>query len=137
MRQPHQSRAKTGVTVAARPNPVIPPKPARATGGRMSVLELTEKQWLAQVRDLAKLYGWRVYHPWLSIRSEHGFPDLVLANAAQRRLVFAELKTEKGKLSTRQEEWIVLLRACGCEVYVWRPSQLEEVAEILRRKRGD
>jgi hypothetical protein len=43
------------------------------------------------------------------------------------------LKSEKGKTSEHQERWLGLLRACpGIEVFLWRPSDLERVAEVLR-----
>jgi hypothetical protein len=95
---------------------------------------ITEKVWLAQVRGLARALGWRVYHAWLSIHSEPGFPDLTLIKPP--RLIFAELKTEGGKVSDKQQEWIDLLESIGgtVEVFVWRPSQFEAVAAILRDK---
>ena len=31
--------------------------------------ELNEKEWQRQVVDVAHLFGFRAYHPWLSIRS--------------------------------------------------------------------
>jgi hypothetical protein len=39
---------------------------------------ITEKQFTGQVVQLARMLGWRVYHPWLSVHSAAGFPDLVL-----------------------------------------------------------
>jgi hypothetical protein len=60
-----------------------------------------------------------------------GFPDLVLARPP--RVIFAELKTAKGKLGPEQENWLAALTACpGVEVYVWRPDQLDDIAQILR-----
>jgi hypothetical protein len=33
-----------------------------------------------------------------------------------------------------QDRWLALLGQCpGVEVYVWRPSDLDEIAEVLRR----
>lgn len=60
-----------------------------------------------------------IYHPRYSLGSEPGWPDLVLARRIDRRLIFAELKTEKGVLSARQAEVLELLRAvawprCTC-----------------------
>lgn len=37
-----------------------------------------------------------------------GFPDLVMAK--RNRVVFAELKSEKGPVSEDQEEWLTVLR---------------------------
>jgi len=92
---------------------------------------MTEKEFTQQVVDLARLLGWQVYHTWLSVRSAAGFPDLVLAKPG-RPLILAELKTERGKLTPAQQAWLDLLQQVpGVEVYVWRPSQLEEIAKIL------
>jgi hypothetical protein len=93
--------------------------------------DLTEKQWLRQVTDLAHLYRWRTFHPWLSIRSERGWPDLALVRPP--RLVLAELKTDHGKVTLPQQEWLDLLGACsGVEVHLWRPSDFNDLVEVLR-----
>ena len=93
--------------------------------------DLTEKQWLHQVTDLAKLYRWRTYHPWLSIHSARGWPDLALVRPP--RLVLAELKTDRGKTTPSQDEWLELLGACpGVEVYLWRPADFNDVVRMLR-----
>ena len=98
----------------------------------IGVAELTEKQWQQQVVSLARQTGWnRIYHTHDSRRSAHGFPDLVLV---RDRVIFAELKTEKGKLSDAQQAWLDALRAAGAEAYIWRPSDLEQVAQILTRR---
>lgn len=92
--------------------------------------ELNEKEWQRQVVDVAHLFGFRVYHPWLSIRSEKGWPDLALFRPG--RFLLAELKTNKGKVSAAQEGMIRDLRRAGVEVHVWRPSDLDTVMEVLR-----
>ncbi|MEM4723625.1 MAG: VRR-NUC domain-containing protein [Candidatus Hadarchaeum sp.] len=92
-------------------------------------LTLNEKQWQKTVVDLARTLGYRVYHPWLSIRSEKGWPDLALFKPG--RFLLAELKTERGKLTPSQEQMIADLRAAGVEVHVWRPSDFEKAAKIL------
>jgi hypothetical protein len=92
--------------------------------------ELTEKEFQEQVVELARLSGWRVYHTWLAVRSASGFPDLVLARPG--RLVFAELKSNRGKLTLAQEEWLQALRETGAaEVYLWRPDDWDEIVQIL------
>lgn len=92
---------------------------------------VTEKDFQRQVLDLAGIYGWSSYHPMLSKWSERGWPDLALCRPP--RLVFAELKRETGKTSEHQDRWLDLLGACpSVEVYLWRPSDLDRVAEVLR-----
>ena len=98
--------------------------------GAVVTVDLTEKEWAAQVADLARTLGWKRYHTFRSDRSPAGFPDETLV---RDRIVFLELKTEAGKLSPAQKEWIGALERAGAEVYLWRPSDLEDAARILSR----
>lgn len=91
----------------------------------------TENEFLQQVKDLAQMYCFIFYHPLISDGSTAGWPDLVLMNVSERRMFFVELKSERGTLTPAQAAWLEGLRVCGQEVYVWRPSQLQEIAEIL------
>lgn len=95
-----------------------------------TVRALTEKQWQQRVLDYAALRGWMSYHTFDSRRSTPGFPDLVLLR--DRRLVFAELKTDTGRLSVAQAEWLDALLLATREVYTWRPADWPEVMETLR-----
>lgn len=81
------------------------------------------------VLRLAKLYGWRPYHTYDSRRSHAGWPDLVLCRPP--RLLFLELKSEKGRLSEEQRSWLMDLSACGAEVAVIRPGDLTTITEHL------
>lgn len=96
-------------------------------------VDLSEREFTQIVVDLARREGWWRYHTYRSERSQPGFPDEVLV---RERIVFAELKTEKGRLAPAQEECVDRLRAAGAEVHVWRPSDLVEIAAVLRRRAG-
>lgn len=97
----------------------------------MKAPALTEAQFQRQVTDLAAMFGWTFYHPQLSKWSERGWPDLALVRPP--RLVFAELKREIGKTTVHQDKWLALLGACpGVETYLWRPSDIDRIAEVLR-----
>lgn len=96
----------------------------------MTDYALTEKEFTEQVRELARICGWKYYHTWSSIHSPRGFVDVVMCR--DNRLIFAELKSEKGKLTTYQQEWLDTLRLTGAEVYVWRPSDFNNIVEVLR-----
>lgn len=100
---------------------------------------MSEKEFQGHVLDLARHHGWLCYHTFDSRRSQPGFPDLVMVRAD--RLLFAELKTEKGKLSAEQDNWINVLREFGNDVvanshhfypFVWRPSDLPEIERVLK-----
>lgn len=85
---------------------------------------MKEKDLLAAVRQLARRLGWMEYHTYRSTKSPAGFPDLVLVRPP--RLIFVELKTEKGKLSEAQDAWINALVKTNVEVAIWRPHHLTE-----------
>jgi len=98
-------------------------------------LPIKESEFEAQVRQLARLCGWLCYHTWRSIHSPAGFPDLVLVRADGRpgdaRLIFAELKTARGKLTAAQQQWLEALRQTAAEVYVWRPDDWDAIVACL------
>ena len=99
--------------------------------------EQSERQFQNFVIARAKNNGWTYYHapdnkPDKNGRVQHivaGFPDLVLVKGS--KLVFVELKTETGRVSKEQTEWLSKLASTGCETYVWRPSMWKEVNKFL------
>lgn len=95
-------------------------------------MALTERAWQDQVVEIARLYGWAVYHTYDSRRSESGWPDLALAREPE--FLVAELKTDKGRLSPAQVKWLSLLGSCGIETAVWRPRDFQVVHERLKRR---
>lgn len=105
-------------------------RPAARRGFAVPTVPLSEEQWQQTVIDYATLKQWRHYHTRNSRRSVGGFPDLVLIRG--RRLVVAELKKEDGKPPTaEQRAWLESFAATGAEAYVWRPSDLQAVLEVL------
>lgn len=118
---------------------------------RAAARTMTERQLLDGILGtprkpgLALALGWRGYHTHRSQHSPAGYPDLTLVNADVGRIVFAELKTEKGKTTPEQDEWLEDLGRIEHEeridlasrdledfvvptvtVYLWRPSDLLE-----------
>jgi len=103
--------------------------------------KITEKQFQSTVVEIAKWYGWLVFHPmpvqntkgvWRTAVAGHiGFPDLVLAHST-RGLILAELKTGTGRLSVDQQLWIDTLVLAGAETYVWRPKDLRDIEQRLK-----
>lgn len=105
----------------------------------------SEDDLLREVRRLALVFRWRLYHTRYSLRSTAGFPDLVLVRPP--RVLVAELKRQGGKLTEGglrhdkrgyprwvdgQEQWLAALAHCpGVETYVWYPADLKDVATIL------
>jgi hypothetical protein len=105
-------------------------------------IELSESQFQGQVQELALLYGWQFMHirPGLNQRGTWrtpisgalgaGWPDLVLIRG--NRMIFAELKSEKGKLTAAQVTVLNALEATGHEVFCWHPSDWDTLNEVLR-----
>lgn len=95
----------------------------------LPLTELSEKQWQKQIVDLAAQLGWRkTYHVYDSRRSHSGWPDLVLL---RDRIVYVEVKTERGKLSDTQKDWLNAIVNAKGEAYVARPRDLEFLAYVL------
>jgi len=104
---------------------------------------MTEAVLQRTVIEMAQRLGYLVFH----------FPDKALAELAKRqrwdampdkgfpdtwivgrgRLIVAECKTERGRLDADQRLWLAALREVeGIEVYVWRPSDMDEIERIMR-----
>lgn len=91
---------------------------------------MSEEAWLQSVRAWAKALGWRTWHTRDSRRSDPGLPDLICLHPDGRILV-AELKSERGKLTDRQAATLGMFTVCGVPAHVWRPSDAEWVFAIL------
>ncbi len=101
---------------------------------------MTEAEWQRRVIDLAQFLGWRVAHfrpartatGWRTAVEADGvgYPDLTAVRGG--RLLFAELKSESGRVTTTQKEWLSELSSVpGLEVYLWRPSDWPVVQRVL------
>lgn len=91
---------------------------------------MTEKVWQREVVRVAREYGWRIYHTLHSVGATPGFPDLVLAHE-RLGVLFVELKSEKGKTTMAQDDWLATLRAGGARAEVWRPADAEHAWRTL------
>jgi hypothetical protein len=91
---------------------------------------VTEKQFQAQVVQLARLYRWDVYHTHDSRRSDPGFPDLVLSRGSV--LMVAELKTDVGETTEEQDKWLDRFRAANIPAHLWRPRDWNVIQEALK-----
>ena len=107
---------------------------------------MKEEYLQQQIIDLAHLHHWRVAH-FRTARIQRkdgsvyyatpvqadgeGFPDLVLLKG--NRVIVAEIKSEKGKLSDAQRDWLSAWEMTEADVYVWRPQDWDEIEKRLSR----
>jgi hypothetical protein len=116
----------------------------------------SERDFQRAFLDYAHRLGWRTAH-WHDSRREvtrasgkplvigdkdsTGFPDIVAARKG--RLLFAELKSEKGRLSVAQKDWLADLeevesywwdreRVPPIMVRTYRPSDWSQIERDLR-----
>ena len=90
---------------------------------------MSEKAFMRNVTQLAKLYGWLVFHPYYSRKSTPGWPDLVLIKPPVA--LFVELKSWSGRTTPQQKQWLAALTACGLDARLWRPGDWEEIKDTL------
>ena len=104
----------------------------------LAALAMAEAELQANIMQAAKTLHWLRYHTHDSHRSPAGFPDLVLVNEHQGRLIFAELKRQTEKQTPEQIDWERQLRAVTAppEFYLWRPSDWFDgtILAILQRR---
>lgn len=129
----------------------------------MSALRESERDFQGAVMDLARICGWRVAHfhdsrrqvtrkgetQLVGDKDAAGFPDLVLLRAPFE-LLFAELKSLRGRLRPEQAEWVddlsafsSMIAAMACtrgtpsrptvETYLWTPADWETIKKRLTR----
>ena len=90
---------------------------------------INEKLFQGLVTEYAGLNGWATYHTRDSRGSDPGFPDLVLV---RDRVIFAELKAARGRVTNDQRAWAAALEAAGAVYYLWRPADWPEIETVLR-----
>ena len=105
------------------PDPYSNPGPAL-------IPDMPEAEFQAAVITAAQERGWLAYHTHDSRRSPAGFPDLCLVHP-KRGIIFAELKTAKGKVKGSQKKWLNAIEDAGGAAHLWRPADWERILEIL------
>lgn len=91
---------------------------------------MPERAFREHVRKYAEAHHWLCYFTWRSDHSPAGYPDLTMCRLS--RVIWAELKSAKGRVTPEQLAWIDALSLTGKgEVYVWRPSHWKDITEVL------
>ena len=100
-----------------------------------------EADFQADVLTLAARCRWQAMHvrrtpaaggrparrgAWTTATSIKGWPDLVLYHPASGTgPLYRELKSDTGRLTPDQKQVLSDLAACGCDVAVWRPRDMD------------
>lgn len=117
-------------SVRGRPRKPLTPEQRKRIGDGIQA----EKQFMQAIVDLARRYGWLVYHTWFSGNSAPGFPDLICLRA--NRVLAIECKKGRAKVTPAQQEWLEAFdRVCEhIEAYVARSDHhdLDQVERLLR-----
>lgn len=101
--------------------------------------EVLERDFQKAVTDVLSALGWMHCHfrparttgGWRTpLSGDKGFPDVVAVRGD--RVLFLELKAEKGRLSPEQGRWLAALGLAGQEVHCFRPSDWDVLEEALR-----
>ena len=104
---------------------------------------MTEKELKSIVLTMAHRAGWMYHHDLPAVNSRGrwmthfegmgGFPDVLLLHPNYAQLMVLELKTDKGRTTTRQDNWLAAFGLAGIENHVVRPSDLEFITHRLTR----
>jgi len=110
----------------------------------MPAVAMSEAEFQAAVVALAEINGWRVLHvrkslgrrdgavAWQTTTNLKGWPDLLMWRPG-RRIVAAELKSDRGRVTAEQSDVLESLAAADVATYVWRPRDLDRIAVVLGR----
>jgi hypothetical protein len=100
--------------------------PESEAGFQQAVVDLAHwNKWLVHhARPAQTNKGWRT-----AIQGDAGFPDLVMAKGS--RVVVAELKSDTGRVSPHQAEWLARLSHALTDVHVWSPKDWPAISEVL------
>ena len=91
-----------------------------------------ERHFQASIEELLRLRGWKYIHVHNSQHGVSGWPDIAACRG--RRLVLAEIKAERTRVTSEQRGWLDALGLIDTvEVYLWRfPAAWPKVARVLR-----
>jgi hypothetical protein len=108
---------------------------------------MLERELSQNIFDAARALGWLVsrYPTWRKTETTPGYPDLTMIRGG--RLIFVELKRERGTTSPVQEQWLLGISGVGqaathprrrgnprpVEWRIWRPRNWlsGEILEVL------
>lgn len=115
----------------------VGPSEKRRAAGRQA--QANGASWESVLEDLLELGGWWWDHArpmqgmdgkWRTpLAGKKGAPDYRAIRGAE--MIHFEAKSQDAVVKPDQWEWINRMRAAGQRVYVWRPSDIDEVRSVL------
>jgi hypothetical protein len=122
----------------------MPGRAVRTEGEGEPLPPLREAAFQRQVIDLLHVHGWRVAH-FRGVRVQRknggvyhqtpvqgdgsGFPDVIAVRGG--RIIVAELKCGRNRLTQEQKVWLDCFRLAGVPAYEWRPELWAEIEKVL------
>lgn len=92
---------------------------------------ITERELQDYVEECLTRFRWTFHHANDSRRASAGLPDIIAVRDGV--LVVAELKKQLPMPSSVQQRWLdELKRVEKVDTYLWRPSDMKEILEVLR-----
>lgn len=113
--------------------------------------QVTEAEFQSQILDVLRLHGWSCAHfraaqmqsgRWATpVQADGaGFPDILALHPRAGDALAIELKSERGRTSPRQLQWLAWFEAAQIDSVLWRPSMIDEaivrIAAPQRRVRA-
>jgi len=102
------------------------------------VPDASERLFQDAVTRVANMNEWDVHHirpgrygNYYKTDGLAGMPDLLFISRFGHGMFWAELKTQAGRLSESQRARIAQLQVNGQEVHVWRPADMQTIADRL------
>jgi len=96
---------------------------------------VSEATFQRQVEDLLTIHGWATFHDLTGKTSGNaakGFPDIIAIRGP--RLIALELKTQNGRVTAEQTEWIARFdRVETTDAHIVRPADFDVLEARLRR----
>lgn len=83
---------------------------------------MSEEDLMTRIQRICRDLKLLAYHTYDSRKSPPGYPDWHIVGRTAS--IFRECKTETGRTTEDQDEWIERLRAVGHDVDIWRPRDL-------------
>lgn len=96
---------------------------------------MAEDELLIGITDALTIGGWRWTHARrsdLAVSMGHqGFPDVFAVHPTRMLAIGLELKTDRGRATPEQLDWLASLRMAGIWTALIRPADYDRILELV------